>query len=231
MPSGSGCHPVVGGNLPPTKAADRSFVGPREEGNMTHAAAPSSIRAFVSIALSPFLLGEIEKWQRQIQSTLPGEGVRWTRREQLHLTLKFFGNVAADQVQELTAALQRAAEGIRPLRLSLAGLGCFPTGQRPNVIWVGVAGELAELETLQRRIDDETGAYGSHSEDREFRPHLTVGRVKASPSQARAIGEVVRQTRVGCLGDWLVAEVELIQSTLRPQGSIYTRLVTLPLRA
>jgi len=150
--------------------------------------------------------------------------VRWSRPEQLHLTLKFLGDVAADRVTGLKVALGNACEGHAQFQLALENVGCFPNLRNPRVIWIGVSGDVDKLQELRRRVDAQTRDFGEHSEGRDFQPHLTIGRVKAEPRRAKAVGDAVEQTRVGTLGEWTVCEVELIQSELLPQGACYTQL-------
>jgi RNA 2',3'-cyclic 3'-phosphodiesterase len=188
------------------------------------------IRAFVAACLGADLLEKIRAEQGQLERRLGSADIRWTGAAQLHLTLRFFGNVASNDLDALKLALPRAVEGVGPLRLTVQGLGCFPSHQRPSVIWFGLEGDLEPLGRLQAQIECECGRYGNHSEDRAFHPHLTVGRVKARGPEARRISEGLRDVVVGKLGDWVVDGITLMQSQLRPGGSIYTPLLEVPLR-
>ena len=185
---------------------------------------PNQIRAFVAACLPIDLLERIQTEQERLEAECGAGAVRWTRSEQLHLTLKFYGNVPGDQLEALKGALHRAAAGVSPLSLMASGLGCFPSPQRPSIIWLGLDGNLVELEKLQARIEQESAGLGSHSEDREFHPHLTIGRVKASGGRARQVGEIIRSTELGSVGTWEVNEITLMQSHLSPTGSTYTPL-------
>jgi RNA 2',3'-cyclic 3'-phosphodiesterase len=187
------------------------------------------IRAFVAACLPVGVLARIKAEQKRLASKMETDAVRWTRSEQLHLTLKFYGNVAGDRVDSLKAALHRAVKGVRPISLTADGLGCFPSSQQPRVLWVGLDGDLEELKQLQARVEVESAAFGNHSEDREFHPHLTLGRVKTPGAGARRIGEVIRSSEVGPMGSWEVRQITLIQSRLSPAGSTYTALAEIPL--
>jgi len=189
------------------------------------------IRAFVAIAIPGVLIAEAQRVQAQLEAQLGRDLVRWTRAEQLHLTLKFFGNIAATEIEELTAALRRAAEGMTVFRLSLEGAGCFPAPRNPNVLWLGIGGDLEAMKKLQQGVERETGRFGSHLDEREFNPHLTLGRVKVRGPQSRRVGEEMQRLHVATLGEWSVTEMEFIQSKLSSQGSSYTRLTTVRLSA
>jgi len=188
-----------------------------------------SIRAFVAIPIPTPLIDALEKTQSLFQARLEKDAVRWSRAEQLHLTLGFLGDIRAGIVDELTDVIRRACESVTPFALSLAGRGCFPTAGNPRVIWVGVEGDLEELRQFQRRTEAATADFGDHSEEKEFHPHLTIGRVKASPRQARQIRDVIEKVVVGKLGEWTVQEVDLMRSELRTEGARYSRLASFAL--
>jgi RNA 2',3'-cyclic 3'-phosphodiesterase len=190
----------------------------------------SAVRAFAAIPLAPELLLAVKRVQDELQSKAGPGLVRWTAEHQLHSTLRFYGNVRVDQLNEISAALGRACEGIDSFKLILAGLGCFPTLRKPSVIWLGLKGDVALLERLHKRVEEETGRFGSHGEDRAFHPHLTIGRCKAFGAQARALGEALGTVPQNLtLGSWTVGQLQLIQSRLSPGGSIYTLLGQWPL--
>ena len=181
-------------------------------------------RAFVAATLPTELLRAIEVRQGQLERKLEPGQVRWTPTTQIHLTLRFFGNVLRTRTGELFEVLRMAAQGSAPLALSVRGLGCFPSWQRPSVIWMGIEGDIEPLAKLQAQIERHTGDFGSHSEDRAFHPHLTIGRVRSQGAVPRKIGEVLRREPAVEIGSWRVNEIALIQSHLTPQGSIYTNL-------
>jgi len=150
--------------------------------------------------------------------------VRWVPVGNVHLTLKFFGEVSEVQVEEIARAAAAVARSRAPFRLRLAGAGAFPTPRSPRVVWVGVAGELEPLRELHQQLEAAFEALGFPREDRPFTPHLTVGRVKSSKG---------RDGLVRCLAGlppfesepFEVREIILYRSKLSPQGATY-----LPLR-
>ena len=189
------------------------------------------LRMFVALKTSDQLLERLAQIQRQLQARLPAGSVRWTRREQLHLTLKFLGDVPADRVGQLAAAVREAGAGAPPLRLGLAGAGCFPNARSPRVVWIGVNGDLPQLLALQQRIEVAAAGFGDHREEREFHPHLTFGRVAARDFQAaRAVGEAVGELELGLLGEWTADRLYLVRSQLAPSGPTYTDVASVQLR-
>jgi 2'-5' RNA ligase len=189
------------------------------------------LRAFIAIALSEDVCRRLDEFQHQWQAELRANFVRWTPAEQIHLTLHFLGNVPARSVPELEAALRRACGGVRSFELAVVGSGCFPNDRAPRVLWVGVGGELAKLTELQARVVRETRARGE-ANAREFRPHLTIGRVKDISGWARR--EAGRSAHPGCcveLGRWTVGNVLLMRSELAPAGARHMELARCSLLA
>lgn len=184
------------------------------------------IRLFIAIELNEGLRGELNRAQKQLQDERGMRMVRWVAPENIHLTLKFLGNVERGRVPELTAALVRAAKDSAPFELTTRGLGCFPNVRRPNNVWVGLEGDVPSAALLARRIETEFGALGFAQEAHGFTPHLTLGRVKreASNSDRAAVGETVKRFPGTTYGVIHADRVCLIASDLRPSGPIYNIL-------
>jgi len=184
------------------------------------------IRTFIAIELDDATRRAIGETQARLKRDRAAMGVRWVAPDNIHITLKFLGDVAAARMDELGDAVTHACAGITPFALTLAGIGAFPNTRRPNVVWVGASGDVAIAAQLAERIEDACAALGYAREDRAFTPHLTLGRVKreASPSARQAIGKLIEQAQVGKLGQLAVAHVSVMKSELRPGGSVYTRL-------
>jgi 2'-5' RNA ligase len=187
------------------------------------------VRAFVATPVPSRLVLTLQKFQAALRARLRGNEVRWGKPEQLHLTLKFLGDVAEGTLSDLAESLKCACAGTTAFQLGLKGIGCFPDIRNPRVIWVGVNGELEKLRRLQERIEAATKDCGDHAENHAFQPHLTIARVKAFGRETRPIGEVIEKTKAPQLGRWQVQQIELMQSELTPQGSRYTALATFAL--
>ena len=187
-------------------------------------------RTFISLKLPPELIAETGKLQSRLESRLATREVRWTKPEQLHLTLCFLGDVATERLGQLEAALRAACASARPLNLRLERIGCFPNTSRPNVLWLGVSGDVDALLALATRISNATKEYGAHQEARAFQAHLTIGRLRQAPPQELArIGASIETARVEPLGEWTAASVELMSSELLPSGAKYTQLASIGL--
>src|SRR5882672_8073474 len=107
------------------------------------------IRCFIALPVDAGVLGIVRHLQCTLGDRLASDIVKWTRPEQIHLTLKFLGNVPVSSMEDLMAALQQACQGVGPFNLRLATLGCFPNPRFPRIVWVGLAGDLGALMELQ----------------------------------------------------------------------------------
>lgn len=176
-----------------------------------------TIRLFIAIDLPEMVKDVLAETAVQMSKNMPNRAVRWVGREQMHLTLRFLGDTAVSQLPDLQQELGQLAARQRPFALRLNGVGAFPNPKRPRVVWAGLAGDLAPLQTMQAALEDRVVALGWVREQRPFSPHLTLGRVKDA-GQVRGLNWNVKLEAVG----FGVTAVQLVQSELRPSGAIYT---------
>ncbi len=134
------------------------------------------IRTFIAIDLPVPVRAALEGFSKELRRA--DAPVSWARIESIHLTLKFLGNISEEQVEPVRAELDRIAATTSPFRIQPAGCGAFPTLKTMRVVWVGLRGDLAPLARLQKEVEEAMACLGFKPEDRPFRPHLTVGRVK-----------------------------------------------------
>lgn len=177
------------------------------------------IRTFIAIRLP----GEIEeglgKLAKKMRTLWPERGVRWVKPGNIHLTLRFLGDTEEGQVGDIGEGLKEVASRHEALALALGQSGCFPNEKRPGVIWTGIEDGAGRLQKLQQDVEALVCDLGWEREGREYRPHLTLGRVRQGvrpPNGAWLQDPVPLEFRVG--------EVELIQSELKPGGVEYLTL-------
>ncbi len=187
-----------------------------------------SIRCFVAIRLDPALRPAAARIQAELGRTRVA--VKWVEPENLHLTLKFLGEVPARQTDRIVAVLEQACRGQAPFELELAGLGAFPGARAPRVVWIGVRDGLAALAALAGRVEDALVALGFEREARPFSAHLTLGRIR-EPERARPLGRALEAGGPAVLGRMAADAVWLMRSDLRPAGPVYTSLARLALAA
>jgi RNA 2',3'-cyclic 3'-phosphodiesterase len=193
--------------------------------------ATDTIRAFVALEVPTLWRDELSRLLKQLKLRPGAASVRWVPTGQIHLTLRFLGNVAAEAVNPLRLALAAACEGVKPFELGLGGLGGFPDLTAPRVVWIGLDGATAPLAALQQRVEAAARDAGDHQEDRAFHPHLTLGRVQRGGPRASGLGDVAAHVRLTRPAPWLVRDVCLIRSELGPNGARYTVLARVPLLA
>ena len=186
-----------------------------------HQQAPEKIRIFIAIDLPEFMRTAIRTIQTDIRSS--GFKARLTRPENVHLTLKFLGDVDTHRIEKINAAIKIAVKEIAPINLGGRSLGVFPNSRRPRVLWMGLFGQIGALLRLQKKIDAQLALLGFAKEKRTFTGHLTIGRIKGK-APLRQVNRILTQYETFATEPFAVKEVILFKSQLTPDGSIYTRL-------
>ena len=143
----------------------------------------------------------------------------------LHLTVRFFGDVPADEVPALAAKLAAACHRSAPFKLCAEGLGHFDH----RVLWVALHGNVAALHRLVTEVTVETSMFGEHVEKRVFTPHITIGKRSPCYSRSGDLAKLLEQHRSAAFGEWRVDHLELIRSVPAPSGAAHTMLARLPL--
>jgi 2'-5' RNA ligase len=191
----------------------------------------SLLRAFIAVEIPPEIHKAIESKTAPLRAALDSSLVRWVTTSNIHLTLKFLGDVSPANVEMLSQMLSVEVSQHTTFALKFGGLGAFPNPRRPRVIWIGIQAPVG-LEALQHGIEAATATLGYPSEERPFSPHLTIGRVKQNTGGAdiQKIRAALEETQVGSLGTAQVSAVHLFKSDLKPTGAIYMRLFSAPLK-
>jgi 2'-5' RNA ligase len=191
-----------------------------------------AIRSFIAVHLPISIRDQLEQIMSKLKHCCPSGSVRWVHSQNIHLTLKFLGDISPKNLTLLTEMLESETAKHPFFEFSVAKLGAFPNFQRPRVIWVGVEPNDT-LVNLQYRIDVETRRLGYASEARSFSPHLTLGRVSrsATSEDIHKISRAVSTMEVGQLGIVRAESVHLFRSDLKPGGAVYTPLFVAPLSA
>jgi len=190
----------------------------------------SLLRTFIALEIPHELQQIINQETAHLRNTI-GPLIRWVPPGNMHLTLKFLGNISPANMDMLTQMIRAEADSCQPFVIQVTGLACFPSPKRPRVIYIGLQAP-AELEALQHGIESATTRLGYESEERSFSPHLTVGRVRQniSASDQQKIRRALEETQIDSLGTARVDSVHLYNSDLKPTGSVYTRLFSAPFK-
>jgi len=156
---------------------------------------------------------------------VPAGHVRWVRGENMHITLKFLGDVEDSAIPKLCDAARKAVDGFSPMRIAVEGMGVFPNHEKPKVVWFGVTGETEPMKKLESALSEELSKLGYPPDERSFTPHLTIGRVKNDIARGK-LARLVRQYHKFYIGEAVVSEIALYESRLSPKGSIYSPVDT-----
>jgi len=179
------------------------------------------IRAFIALPLSD----GVQEALGRLQEDLRGGGLsaRWVKPANVHLTLRFIGDILHADVEPIASAMAAAAAGGCPLRLQARGMGVFPGIRKARVLWVGLDGETEALFSLEQRLETELAAVGMAPETRRFRAHLTVARFKDRPEPGRIVDLLDRFSDFAT-EPFSASELVLFRSRLTPEGAVYTRI-------
>ena len=187
-----------------------------------------AVRSFIAVLLSENLRASLAEEVDRLRSVAPRIG--WVRPENLHLTLKFLGHIPPTTLERVELGLAQAVVDQQRLALTFAGLGAFPSVDRPRVIWAGVTEGAERLVDLQTRVEAVLAGRDIPKEDRPFHAHLTLGRVK-DPRQAMSLRSTLRARADVPFGRLDVSAIHLMRSDLHPEGARYTILRAFPLGA
>lgn len=178
------------------------------------------VRAFIAIDIDEAIRQKLVAAQEQLEAT--GAGLKLVEPPNIHVTMKFLGEIPEDKIPTVAEALARGAAGTGQFDIKVKGIGVFPDLRYIRVIWAGVAEGRNEVINLQQKIDRELGPLGFRPE-RDFTPHLTIARVKTAKRKEQ-LAAFVREMADVEFGVTRAQAVELKQSTLTPKGPIYSTL-------
>lgn len=185
------------------------------------------MRTFIAIEIPDDIKKQMAETQRRLNT---GDlDASWPRPEGIHLTLKFLGEIPESKVGDITKALELASEGVGRFRLEIAGMGAFPNARSPRVVWVGLTGDLDKLKTLQAAIEDSTVRVGLDREDKPFKPHLTLARIKYIRSRDGWLRSF-EQVKDVKLPGFDVTAISLMKSELKRTGAVYTEMARVELK-
>ncbi|MBN2568602.1 MAG: RNA 2',3'-cyclic phosphodiesterase [Deltaproteobacteria bacterium] len=180
------------------------------------------LRAFLAAEIPPNVKNSIRRIQEQLAPLM--QGIRWTKPEGIHLTLKFFGNISESDIPCISRAVEREAAVTVPVTLNAHSIGAFPGLSRPRVLWMGLEGDTDRLCKLHEAIDSDLQQCGFQKDVRLFNPHLTLGRAKTQRGIYSGIREIMAEKERYNAGQFEVSGITLFRSDLKPDGPLYTKL-------
>ena len=182
----------------------------------------NSWRLFCAVELPERVRKQLQEHILKLNKEVPDAAASWSRVENIHLTLKFFGNVALDRIPAISAAASRTVADFSPFPIGIGNTGVFPKPSRAQVLWIGVSDPSGKLSALQERLENECAAEDFAKEDRAYRPHLTIARLR-KPEGARRLADAHLQ-KPFTTTEVSVTELIVFRSELSPKGSKYTAI-------
>ncbi|MEJ5299556.1 MAG: RNA 2',3'-cyclic phosphodiesterase [Thermodesulforhabdaceae bacterium] len=180
------------------------------------------IRTFIAIDLPESVKKDLKTLQNSLIPSATKE-IRWVNPEGIHLTLKFLGDVELNRISEIEAVIADISKQHKPFELTPQGCGVFPSWKSIRVIWVGLVGDLDPLKALYAEIEERLEHLGFARENREFTPHLTIGRAK-NISRSEKLSQTLAKFTTFKSSPFVVDEIVLFKSTLTPSRAIYQKL-------
>jgi len=178
------------------------------------------MRTFIAVFPPPEVR---ETLLRAVHDLSTRGNVRWSRPENVHLTLMFLGDVPEEELAPVRDVLTTVSTRHEPFEAKTSGFGAFPSAKKARVVWAGIGKGHNLLRALAEDLENSLEALGFDSEGRDYRPHLTLGRVRGRPARL----ELPKTTAQGLR--FPVREVELVRSMLGEAGAAYSTLATYPL--
>jgi 2'-5' RNA ligase len=185
------------------------------------------MRVFIAIPLNTETHDELSALQDKLRNA--SADVKWTQPDCIHLTLKFLGEVDEKKLEAVKSALLETAKKHSSFAIQLSHVGAFPRLSYPRVIWIGIDEGQKESKALQCDIEEALENLSFKKENREFTPHLTLGRLRSNNNKQRLIELLGKEKDFASNSKVPVKKIVLFQSTLTPKGPIYTVLSEFPL--
>ena len=186
------------------------------------------MRVFLGIPLPSVVQSSLEALQKAFP--VSGPGIRWVDPNQMHITMKFYGEITEQRKRELADRLALITQNQAAVNISLGTVGGFPSSRLPRVLWVGLAEGAEEVTVLAKAIEEESKRLGFKGEERAFHPHVTLARIE-SPTISRRIGELSQRMVWEAPDGWQAGQLTLYRSTLGSDGSRYEVLENFSLSA
>ena len=176
----------------------------------------SEIRAFLAIDLDDDLKPKINKIIKEFKQI--DTKIKYVELVNLHLTLKFFGDIDTNGLKLLENAIANVVSEFKPFKIKISGCGAFPNNNHIKVIWVGIEDDSI-LKDLHDRLDNEFARIGC-DKDKKFSTHLTIGRMKSAKNKNK-VKSIIEEHGEVEIGEMEVSQISLKKSTLTPRGPIY----------
>jgi len=184
------------------------------------------MRCFIAIELPEAVKSTLSGIEEELKKSKAD--VRWVKPDNVHLTLKFFGNIEEKKTEKIIEIMESICNQYAPFTIEIKGMGTFPNIKSPRVLWVGIEGNDT-LKTLQKEIENKMESIGFEREDRAFTAHLTLGRFRSSIEKEGLLKAVKLHEKDTFVGSINVQSLSLIRSDLHPEGARYSKIIDISL--
>ncbi|MDT8381724.1 MAG: RNA 2',3'-cyclic phosphodiesterase [Brevefilum sp.] len=188
------------------------------------------MRTFVAIDFSPQIRGKIGEIIKYFKTQTPDYALKWVEPQNLHMTIKFLGEISEGHLQTIKDLLSDTIKGRSSFEIEVTGMGMYPSAHKPRVIWLGIEGS-GPLKDIHKSLDQALQKASIPPDKRGLSPHLTIARIRRNVETliVQDIGKTLSQFKIDSLGICTVYKVVLYKSTLTPGGPIYDPLLSIPL--
>lgn len=188
------------------------------------------LRTFIGVNFPPEINRKIGKIIAYFKTQTPGDALKWVSTLNLHITIKFLGDIPENKLDQVKAILSESLQDTAPFTINIEGMKIHPDKRNPRLILLGVT-ENGSLTDIHAILDRALTAVGVDPDNRKFRPHITIARInqRCKRETIKGLVETLSQFKVDSLGDIRVEQVILYKSELTPKGSIYSSLMAAPL--
>ena len=187
-----------------------------------------TLRAFIAIELDPKVQAALGQIQKELKDV--GADVKWVKPDNIHLTLKFLGDVSLEELDSIKGAMQTTLQPIKSFSMALTHLGAFPKVENPQIIWVGATADKNSIKSITESLEENLKGIGFEKEKRDFEPHITLGRMRSSDNKFALSKKIKNFQFPAGAPHQLVNQIALFKSTLTPQGPIYETLAKINLK-
>ncbi|CAN5604377.1 RNA 2',3'-cyclic phosphodiesterase [soil metagenome] len=179
-------------------------------------------RIFIAVDISDEAKQKVAEYIANLKKKFSDLKVGWDRPEKLHLTLKFLGDTEENQLEKLEEICETISSEISNLKFQISNTGVFPSPQNARVLWLGVGGDVEELQKINSVLEDECGKFGFKKENRIYKPHLTIARLR-EPHKSKELVKTHLENKFEPVA-FEVSEIVIYESKLQPTGSIYSKV-------
>jgi RNA 2',3'-cyclic 3'-phosphodiesterase len=187
----------------------------------------NTLRTFIAVEISEPIRQQAAEMFAALSGT--SANVKWVEPHNLHLTMKFLGDVHQRDIAAVCRAVAKGASEVAPFELEVRGAGAFPTAARPRTVWLGGGAGSEQMVVLHDRVEAALAELGYRREHRRFQTHLTVGRVRGVGPGIAELGTLLQQHADFLAGSMTVTKLSVFSSNLTPSGPVYDLLGTAPL--